>query len=418
MKKKFLAMGVTLLALGALAGCKTEKEVPLTDSEFAIVIDEIVNRVPLVIDITKGDTIPTNLFRASRNDEEVPQLKDGNNLKLITNGNIKYEDEENEIYLYPTYTISWSYWEHESLAGFTFEDKIDTFLDTKYVLATPHYPTFTVEQEENGIKPPSKAARLYATINVGSRSQKIDIDVILKPQLFVPTYTLEEVRAVAKEKDIIKVRGYVHGIYLGDYNAGGIADGEWGLGIYKIMDYTTEIKNGNLLEIIGQYKVYNGLSQVEQIKSVKVLEPASFPEIKEPKVQMFTMDDLFEALSDAWPGTPTNALFSKDNSLATFDGPFRISATKNDFSKFDTSGTSHTDVILLAKDSDDYEFEVTLSINYHMGAAEQTKIRDFLQANIDKDIYYRGALGAYSNLVLGPFEFGDCFSLEPFTVDE
>lgn len=436
MKKNLLKFVIGLLAVTALAGCEdnssssgssqdvssedvssevsseepsSEEPVVLTKEEFDIAVHQISTVVPLVIDIVTGDPIFTN-ERRKQGELPIPELKDGNNLKLIKSGTLMYEDDENEIYLYPDYTISWSFLEMEGYATFQFEEQ------GQFTLALPAYPLYL-----EGERVPAKiAGRLTANITIGERSKKINTDVILVPQAIIEEYTLQEVRGEASPKQVIKVKGYVHGIYA-DYNAAGIADGEWGFALYKVTEFKEQLQIGNLVEATGEFTTYNGLSQVQFLKEIKVLNPENFPEIKRPTMNTFTMDDLYETIEDGWPGTPTNVLFARDNSISTFNAPFKFlrvvdrDGKEVGFEGFDTTGLKHTNVILEATNSNNYKFEVTLSINYHMGGAEQTLIRDWLQANQAKDIYYRGPLSAYNKFTLEPYSFAGHFANEPFT---
>jgi hypothetical protein len=73
----------------------------------------------------------------------------------------------------------------------------------------------------------------------------------------------------------------------------------------------------------------------------------------------------------------------------------------------------HADVVLTGKDSDNFEFEVKLSLNYHMGTDNQAAFRDFFVTNADADIYFTGPLGAYNAINLAPFAFEGTLSLTP-----
>ncbi len=428
MNKNLLKLTIGILAVAGLAGCggnnssgdpnsnssggpTSEEPVELTKEEFDIAVNEIATVVPLVIDIVTGDPVYTNERRKAVEPAlPVPELMDGNNLKLITGGTLNYEDEENDVYLYPDYVIDWTFLDMEGYAQFEFEEQKD------FLVAVPDYPRYLAGETV----PKKVAGRLTANIKIGARNKKINVDVILKPQEIIEEFTLQEVRGEAISKQIVKVKGYVHGIYA-DYNAAGIADGQWGFALYKVTEFKEQIKIGNLVEATGEFTVYNGLSQLQFLKEVKVLNPDNFPEIKRPTLNIFTMDDLLETIESGWPGTPTNVLFARDNSISTFNAPFKFVRVEDrdgkdvGFAGFDTTGGKHTNVILEATDSTGFKFEVTLSINYHIGSAEQTLIRDWLQANQAKDIYYRGPLSAYNKFTLEPYSFAGHFANSAFT---
>lgn len=408
MKKKFLKFGVGFLAVAALAGCGGGKA--LSASEFEIAVNNLATVVPLALDIVTGEQVPTNISREG-DSLPIPELKNGNNLKLITSGTLHYEDEENNVFLYPDFKISWSYLVSDSTAKFDFQE------DEGFMLGIPDYPKY----KEGEDIPARVAARLYAKITIGKRTETLNIDVILKPQAIIEEYTIAEIRSEAVSKQIVKVKGYVHGI-LADWNSVGIADGDWGIGLYRTdTDYVDKFKIGDLVEAIGEYSVYNGLTQIQFIKSITVLDPENFPAIKKPTLTTYTMDELYETIESGWPGQPTNTLFGRDNSIVTFDAPFRFKEVQDrdgkvvGFAGFDTGGSSHTNVILVGTDSTGYKFDVILSINYHIGSANQTAIKNWLEANQDKDIYYRGAISAYNKFVLGPYEFAGHFANTQFT---
>ncbi|MFA7449712.1 MAG: hypothetical protein WCY90_02740, partial [Bacilli bacterium] len=167
--KKHLKIVTLLLAVGLLAGCKpkpsvdpsvdpgtsvseepTSEETPLTQAEFDIAIDAIAKTVPLAVERNTGTIIRTNIYRNAQDPKDpVPDLKDGNALTLITGGTLSYEDEENEVYLYPNYEISWSYYgqgdETSTYATYEFETDKEGVLT-----AIPSYPVYVPEFDGGG----------------------------------------------------------------------------------------------------------------------------------------------------------------------------------------------------------------------------------------------------------------------------
>lgn len=393
---------------------EVSEEVPLTPEEFELAANHIALTVPLAVEKTTGATIHTNVFRAMHNIATTPVLKDGNAIGLTTSGTLVYEDEENDVWLYPSYTIAWSYLENEAYGTFEFE----TDRNGDY-LANPGYPTYLPEYDGGGnpvhTVPAAKAARLYATVFIGEAYKRFNIDVILEPQALINFVSLLDVRE-ATAGDLVGVRGFVHGIFT-DWNTAGIGDGKWGLGLYRLdSGFINSMEVGELVEVVGQVSMFNGLAQLQWIKSVKVLDPADWPEIKRPEVQLVTHDDLADQL-ERGAGDLTGPLQDKDNALVKFDKPFTFKRVVNrenqdvGFAGFNVAGNDHTNVIMEGETSDGEKFEVKLSINYHMKEANQIAFRDFLQANQDKPIYYTGPLSWYNELVLGPYEFAGSLSL-------
>ncbi len=438
MRKPFIKVGLMLMAIGLLAGCGRTSEDPvssqdpttsdpttsqiedkITDAEFAIAVDVIAKEVPLAIEKSAAQTIPTNTYRKSFDPEQpVPVLKDGNAIILTTGGTLNIEDEENEVYLYNPYTISWSYRgqgdETSTLAHYTFENDAEGKLN-----AIPGYPTYKPEFDASNnpihVIPADLFGRLYATVKIDDKEAVINIDMWLKAIEKIEYSTLLAVREL-EDKTVVMVRGYVTGVFA-DWNAAGIGDGEWGLGLYRLdLDFKNAFQVGDLVEVVGKASNYNGLAQIGFIKSVKVLDPTDFPEIEKPAIQEYSLDDLKDQLGRASTDL-TGPLQDKDNSIIKFTAPFKFVRVEDrngvdvGFAGFDVTGSTHTNVVLEGKTSADVTFEVKLSINYHMGAAEQTLFKNFLEVNQAKEFYYTGPLSAYNELVLGPYAFEGTFEL-------
>lgn len=440
--KKHLKILTLLLAVGVLAACKptvsssvdpsvdpgtslpsseeqpTSEETPLTQQEFDLVVDVIAKTVPIVVERNTGAIIRTNVYRNAQDPKiSVPELKDGNALTLIQGGTLTYEDDENEVYLYPEYTISWSYYgegdETSTYGTFEFETDKDGVL-----VATPGYPIYVPEFDGGGnpthTVPPAKTARLYATVKIGEWTKRLNIDMYLMPQEKIEYYTMSAARELPNGTPI-KVRGYVTGIFA-DWNSAGIADGAIGFGLYKLKDSGLDgvFSIGDLVEVTGLTSNYNGLAQLQWLKAAKVLDPADYPEIARPVVTEWTHDDLEQSLV-LGVTDPTSPMLDTDNSLVKFNAPFKFLRVEDrngadvGFGGFNTTGSAHTNVILEGKTSEDKAFEVKLSINYHMGAAEQQLIKAFLQANETKPFYYEGPMSSYNEFVLGPYHFEGCF---------
>ena len=433
MKKTFLKIGLLFAIVGLLAGCKdpsseapqsegpsvsttgesiSEPEVVLTDEEHNIAVNYIARSVPLVIERT-GSTIPTNVFRADAEPPlPIPELKYGNDLILITYGELKYEDEINGVYLYPEYTVTYSYLEGENYASFEFavDDKGDDY-------AIPDYPRYDAEYDSGGnpihTVPPAKAARLYATIHIGERSTRFNIDMILHPQEIIYEFTLDEARAQPMGK-IVKVYGYFNG-YFADWNNGVICDGDVALGLFKINDYREYMQIGKLYEVIGQYTVYHGLPQLQWIKRVTEVAAADHPTIAAPEAIVVNANDFAEQLDIG--NELSGPLKHKVGTTVILNFPLRYKKMLDHDGNPVEPGSlelgKHADVVLTGKDGNNFEFEVKLSLNYHMGIDNQAAFRDFFVANPTADIYFTGPLGAYDAITLAPFAFEGSLSLTP-----
>lgn len=422
MRKILLKTALLLTAIGLLAGCKpgptSETEKPLTEAEFALAHEYIAKTVPLVIEKTTGAVVRTNIYRDSLNPKEaVPILKGGNDISLTTGGNLVYEDEDNGVYLYPSYEITWSYLGQDDEASPYAKFEFVTDAETGALSAKPDYPVYGDELDDQGkvIMPPAKIARLYANLKIGEWSKNINIDIQLDPVEKVTWTSLIGARDI-KAGTTIGVRGYVTAI-LKDFNSALIGDGVWGLNLYRLdIDFKDKIAVGDLVEVVGSAAFYNGLAQVSFIKSLTKLTASEWPEIKTPVVNEFTTDELKEQLELPMSDL-SGPLLDKDSALVSFDKPFSFVRVEDrngnnvGFAGFDTTGAIHTNVILKTTTSAGVEFEVTLAINYHMGSENQTAFKNFLESNATKEFNYVGPLGAYNMFNLGPMSFDNCLTL-------
>lgn len=416
MKNKFSKLVFGLAAVLILAACgggsgsegsQTSVEPDISAEHFDIAINEIANTVPLAIERTTGTTIATNDYRNAQNPvHATPVLSGGNDLLLSVGGKLNYEDEDNEVYIYSNFEVSWSYREDDTLAAFTFKEETNNYV------ATPGYPVYSDEND----KPNPIVGRLYATVSIASQSKRLSIDVILDPVLKIETYGLDIIRDMAADKEVVRVRGYVTGVFV-DWNTAGIVDGEWGIGVYQIAasGFDNSFKVGDLIEVVGQFGFFSGVAQLSFISNISVLNPEEWPDVLEPVVTEWTHDQLRDSLKvvNGKEGyeNPDAPLYDKDNSLVKFASPFKFlrvedrNAVNVGFAGFDVSGSKHTNVILEGKDSDGVAFEVILSMNYHMKEANQTAFKTFLEANQNNEFYYEGPLSSFNKFVLGPYHF-------------
>ena len=429
MKKTFVKIGLLLAVFGLLVGCdnsssevvppssaseevvsSSEEEVKLTEQEYQIAVNYIVRSVPLVLE--RGVKVPTNVERAeAENPLPTPELKYGDNLLLITAGELKYEDEINGVYLYPEYTVTYSFLEQEPYAGFTFE-----YDDIGRYFAVPEYPRYEAEYDNGGnpihTVPPAKAARLYVTIHIEERSTTFNMDMILEPQAIIHDYNLADVRSVPTGS-VVRVYGYFNG-YFSDWNNGVLCDGDVALGLFKLQEFN-HMELGKMYAVVGQFTVYNGLPQLQWIKTVSEVEPADHPTVKEPKAVVVSADDFADQLDIG--NELSGPLMHKVGTTVVLNFPLRYKAMLDRDGNAVEPGAlelgKHADVVLTGKDSDNFEFEVKLSLNYHMGTDNQAAFRDFFVTNADADIYFTGPLGAYNAINLAPFAFEGTLSLTP-----
>lgn len=423
MRKPILKIGIAFLAVALLAGCggnPTSEEPVLTEAQYDYALNEIAKTVPLVVERTTGVTIHTNIYRNSLEPKApLPILKDGNDLILTTGGTLNIENEDANMFIYNDYTINWNYAGEGDEAATTAPYAFST--DDKGVMtAAPGYPEYVQEYDGGGRPipvdmPSPKIGRLYATVKIGELAKRITIDMQLNAIEKINFYTLPQVREL-NAGTVAGVRGYVTGIFA-DWNNAGIADGKWGLGLFKLADYKDTIRVGDLIEVVGQQSVYGGLTQLQWLKRIKVLNPADYPEVAKPEVQTFTHDQIKDQLGRA-EGDLTGPLQDKDSSLVKFDAPFTFKEVKDrsgaiiPLENLDPAGTAHYDIVVEGKTSEGVTFPVSISLNYHMGADSQKGFKDFFVANGTKPFYYEGPLGWYGGVLnFGPFQFEGTLTL-------
>ncbi len=405
MRKNISRLSLALIALLSVVGCGKNN---LSDDEFALVTEELLMTMPFIIDKTLSDTIFGNEYR-EKLDLTTPELGDGNNLSLLTDGIYDYENEEEGIYLSGDFTVDWTFSTAHNFAKFDFEKD-----ESGKLTAIPGYPTYKPNYNPQNVPlhtvPPSVAGRLIANIKIGKKVRSANFDVILHAVAVPEIYKLRETRDL-NDGTTIGVRGYVTGIFP-DWNNATINDGKDGFGLFKVQDYEDNFKVGDLIEAVGRFTVYNGLAQIQWVKSVKVLKPADYPEVEAPAYNEFTIDDIadqFDRASDDLTGP----LQDKDSALVKFDKPFKVIDVRDrnneqiTIETMDTTGKTHTNIIVQAETTDfpDAEtVEIKLSINYHMGAVEQKAIQAFFIALGDGEFYYEGHLSQYNEFVLGPHD--------------
>lgn len=405
MKKHISRLSLALVALFSVVGCGKSN---LSDEEFVLVTDELLQTMPFIIDKTTSDTIFGNEYRAKL-DLTTPELKDGNDLILLTDGIYDYENEEEGIFLSGKFDVDWSFSTAYDFVGFDIEKD-----DRGILTAAPKYPTYKPDYDGSGKAlhevPDPVPARLVAEIKVGNKTRRANFDLILHSIELLEWYRLFETRDL-KLGSTIGVRGYVTGIFP-DWNNATINDGDDGFGLFKIQDYEDTFEVGDLVEAVGQFTVYNGLAQIQYIKRIKIVDPSAHPNIKKPEYNEFTIDDIADQFDRASTDL-TGPLQDKDGALVKFDKPFKLVEVRDrdkqliEISAMDVSGRYHTDIIVEAETTDYTEVEkvqIKLSVNYHMGGENQKAIRDFFITNGKNPFYYEGHLSAYNEFILGPYD--------------
>lgn len=389
-------MAASLLALAGCGGTSvsevpSELELPSRE-ETLLLFEDVATSVPLVLEEGSGKEIYSNALRNQENPPmPVPELLEGRNLTLTS----MVVREGFEI------TVTWGYKEDASLAEFTFE------VEEGKLTAIPGYEEFV--PQENIPAPNPKVGRLIATYKLGEVTKSYNYDMFVFPVEKIDYYSLATVRDVTGD-NYVGVRGYITGIFE-DWNNGTIANGKFALGLFKLGDYSTQIKVGDYVDVVGKFTAYNGLNQLQFIRSVKVIDPATDPDARLPIVSEFTMDELAEQL--ALPGTGSEAMLGKlydyDGAIVKFNAPFKFKGVvdRNNepitLATMDVSQNVHYDVILEGTTSTSKKFEVKVAINYHLGS-KRVAIKQFFVDNQTSNIYYEGHIGWYNVLNFAPYD--------------
>lgn len=400
MKNIFRKISLLALSAVALAGCGgTSVSLPNEAESFAI-FEDIATSVPLILEVGTGKEVYTN---ALRNQEDpvmpVPALKEGRDLTLttqVTRSNQKI-------------SVSWDFRKGDTLGTFTFVENAPNKDGIVTLTATPGYEEFEPIDELTPTPLP-KTGRLIATMKLGEFTKSYNVDMFLHAVEKINYYSLIGVRDVTGD-GYVGVRGYLTGVFE-DWNNATIGDGKYALGLFKLGDYREEFAVGDFVDVVGKYTAYNGLNQLQFIRSVKHADPADFPEAKQPIVNEFTMDQLKEQILDL-PGTGSEAmvgpLFDYDGALVKFNAPFKFKEVRDrnnapiTLAQMDVTENVHYDIVLEGKTSTDQKFEVKVSLNYHIGT-KRVAIKQFFVDNATKDISYEGHLGWYNTLNLAPYD--------------
>jgi hypothetical protein len=388
-KLKFFVLG--LLTLGALAGCGQPKTDPARD---AAVLDEVIDYVPLVVDKTTGDRYKPRL----KEGDDIHEMLDGNDLIVVISGVRKSQN----------FSVTWSYYKAEGLASFRISDPQEGATNT---LVSPGYeeydPKFLTSGDENRYHIPApKIGRLMAEVKLNTATRKVVYDFKLHAQWRINWKDLVEARD-SEPKELIGVRGYVTAIFP-DWDSLSIADGNMGYNFYKVSGFKDDgIKVGDLVGGVGEAGGYNGLSQISWIKRINILDPAEFPQIRQPEYNTITVKDFYDfKQSEGFPEEQMeNPLWAKDSSLIKINEPLKmVRITDRDGNEIPNvpQGNTHSNIVLIGKHGE-IEVEILCSLSYHMGTENQAAFDEFFQAHKGEMINYEGHLTWYNKPNLGPY---------------
>lgn len=387
LKRKFTILLLGFLTLGGVAGCRD------TSAQDRAILDDVAQYVPLLVDKTDGTT-----YRNT----EVNDLKDGNDLIAVTSGVRKGKN----------FNVAWSYREGDGLASFTIGEPKEGATD---ILIAPGYeeyePVFygTSEVEDVTNKPKAKIGRLVATLSIKNTTKTMYFDFQLEPQWKITWLSIPEAK-VAPAGQLIGVRGYVTGIFP-DWNSLTIADGVDGYNFFKVMNFKNDgIKVGDLVAGVGSASGYNGLMQIGYIKRITLLDPADYPDVKNPEYTEITAQDFYDWRIASEEERLMTKLDGMDSALVSMRNLTLVKITDRDDMEIDHVPTSniHSNLVVTADvtqwDGTPGTIEIRISLSYHMLPDNQAAFEEFFQANKGKKINYDGPLTWYNEPNLGPYE--------------
>ena len=357
--KKITSMLLSVLAVGALAGCGAEERDPVADQQavdtvLTLAIASLDGTLPL--DPTAG---ATKLY-----------ADDG---KTITIAKSWIRNEEKV-------TISWA---TNSEDAFTFED-----IDENSMRAIPVFPAFGEA---------AKGVSLTATATLGEASGNATFVFYLYPPAEVfERSDLATIRTEAKAADRVWVEGFVYALMENDWNMVFIADGQFGIALYHLdlsghQTVTDTVAGGkralavgDYVKAIGKYSPYNGLAEVGNLETVEIIAVPDYA--TEPTAKTLVEADFLSA----------TGLLGRDASKVHVEG-LVFSGTYLDkdglaVDGLDTTGSAHRDVVFTLG-----ETEVRLNVSYHVGSAKQQALQTFLNGlTAGETVTFEGPLGWYN----------------------
>ena len=230
----------------------------------------------------------------------------------------------------------------------------------------------------------------------------------------VKSGSLHEIKATAQAKEMVYFIGRVSAwfeysssqLYSGLF----ITDGAEGIMLYAgcittaFFDGDTKLINeGDIISAYGEVSPYNGLFEVkpqkitlitDEVEKAKVA-PTQFSELTVEQVNASKQEDTGKLVTVS--GLKVKS-FNKDGST----DPSVLSVGSHwSITVEDSSGNS-----------------TLLYVNYHIGEAAQTAIKDFLTNLGTKSFSFRGALSSYNGCQLSPVNTADFTAAEGFSADK
>lgn len=224
---------------------------------------------------------------------------------------------------------------------------------------------------------------------------------------------LSEVKS-AKNKDMVLTIGRITGAYDWSYDeifrGVWITDGADGLMLYAgtlqtdfydSEDSEAKLKVGDVVQVFGEASPYNGLFEVKPKKVIKVTDqtvidsiaPASYPTITGAELAAKTIVDT------------GNIVRISGLKLGKLDG------TPVDLSSLATG--SHWTL-----NCNDGTTDITVYVNYHVGATAQTAVKTFLQVLTGSQTFsLLSSVSAYNAIQLTPICVGNLSVADCFTLD-
>lgn len=218
----------------------------------------------------------------------------------------------------------------------------------------------------------------------GSKDWKIKVNAVeVRP-------VIEKISTVKKthsDGDTVIIRGYVSGYYQKHenhfYTGVFVSDGPDSVMLYSgsLSNYVNQLEIGTLVQVIADWSAYNGLVELKpQSNGIAILK--SDESIASPVVVDYTPAQFV----DLKGGSSGNICKVEGLKLKTSSSD--INALKvGEHWTLEAEASSKT---------------ITIYVNYHIGDAAMTAIKEKLIANYDKTFTFTGTVGFYNNPQLSP----------------
>ncbi|MGI6713623.1 MAG: hypothetical protein ACOX3K_01010 [Bacilli bacterium] len=358
--RKITKLILTCLAIGTLAGCDGGKR----DEERDQRIVEAVLRLAIC---QENGTIPLDPLG------EPTKLKADEGKYLVIANSWVREGEK--------VTISWS----------TNREDAFEFLpgDENTTRANPVYP-------EHGEEPKGVSLTATATLFNAKATARF-VFYLYPPSALFARSDLGSIREEAVPKDRVWVEGFVYAMIEHDWNLVYIADGSYGIGLYRLdFDFPTvpdmtdggkkrALQIGDYVKAVGKYSPYQGLAEVGFLETVEIIEVPDYAET--PKVKVLTEDNFIDVTT----------LMGFDAAKVRIEGLVftgkYLDKEKKPVSGLDTTGAEHRDVVFKAGDT-----EICLNVSYHIGPTKQAALKTFLNGlTAGQTVTFEGPLGWYND---------------------